>query len=52
MKEKIAYTIHPVSTKLKTELTKKGYKIIDARFAGKGDKIFNGPEVKQKPIAK
>ena len=42
-KQKIAYTVHPVPVELKQELTGKGYIILDARFAGEGDKIFNKP---------
>ena len=43
-KEKIAYTVHPVSGELKSELRGKGFKILDARFAGKDDKIHNLPK--------
>lgn len=43
--EKIAYTVHPVSAEMKAELRGKGYKIIDARFAGKDDEIFNQPKI-------
>lgn len=43
-KEKIAYTIHPVSSELKAELRGKGFIIIDAKYAGKGDEIHNKPK--------
>ncbi len=52
MKQKIVYTIHPVSSQLKRQLIADGYKIIDAVFAGVGDKIFNKPEPKTKPKPK
>ena len=46
-KEKIAYTVHPVSDELKKELRGKGLKILDARFAGESDKIYNLPKEDQ-----
>lgn len=49
----IIYVIHPVNAEQKAELRKKG-KIVDAKFAGKDDKIFDadGKEVKaSKPSA-
>ena len=51
-KEKIAYTVHPVSAELKEKLNGDGYKILDARFAGDGDKIFNQPTPKVTEEAK
>jgi len=48
--EKIAYTIHPVPLALKRSLMQKGFKIIDAKYAGAKDEIFNSP-VKEKQKA-
>lgn len=36
----IIYVVHPVTAEQKRELLKKG-KIIDAKFAGKGDKTID-----------
>lgn len=48
----IAYVKHPVSTQDKKEYRRKGFKIIDSKFApdklGPGDETFPKPQVSRK----
>lgn len=44
--EKIKFVVHPVSTELKRDLRKQGFKIVDASFAPKGADILDPHEKK------
>lgn len=49
MKEpKIKYVVHPVTADQKQEIRNQGFKIVDARFAPKGEEVYN-PNEKKKP---
>ena len=44
MAKKVKFVVHPVSPELKEELRNQGFKIVDARFAPKGEEVFNPHE--------
>lgn len=38
----VAFVTHPVLPEIKKKIVRSGFRIIDARFAGKGDTIWDG----------
>lgn len=47
---KVKYVVHPVSPELKAKIRGEGFKIVDARFAPKGEQVLD-PHAKPKPAS-